>query len=226
MAPRARSSRSRTVAAKSSQRQSSLTFNNSRVTKPAAAPSAKDKKSAAATEEKAAKLSQQAEDQPSPQDNTEDIRLKDETEEATTQIPIRTQKQQKVLNGPEVTAKKITEKQIKKYWKEKEAERKTPRGELISALILIAMTLIDLPVHQDGLSLQEKILREFDMSYQYGPCIGIARKRRWNRAENLGLSPPIEVLAVLLQEDASHTDKQYERAYMDTLANSRLVVPG
>lgn len=50
----------------------------------------------------------------------------------------------------EKRAIKITDAQIKKYWQQKEAERKAPR------------------VHQQGLDMSEKILREFDMSGQYG----------------------------------------------------------
>jgi DNA polymerase delta subunit 4 len=50
----------------------------------------------------------------------------------------------------ESRAIKVTNAQIKKYWQAKETERKCPR------------------VHQKGLDVTEKILREFDMSGQYG----------------------------------------------------------
>ena len=54
------------------------------------------------------------------------------------------------------------------------------------------------------------------------PCIGIARLKRWKRANLLGLKPPIEVLAVLLKNvDAGDTNSQ--RAHVDELMNSRLV---
>ncbi|KAH0385304.1 hypothetical protein KCU89_g17196, partial [Aureobasidium melanogenum] len=87
---------------------------------------------------------------------------------------------------------------------QKEAERKSPR------------------VHQQGLDVSEKILREFDMSGQYGPCIGIARVKRWRRANTLGLNPPIEVLAVLLE--ASDKDKSsMQRAHVDELMSSRFI---
>lgn len=92
-------------------------------------------------------------------------------------------------------------------------------------------------VHQGDLDLEEKILRHFDLSSQYGvcsdalhqdsfciwptrssanicfqPCIGIARVKRWRRANMLKLNPPIEVLAVLLQDENAK-----ERAHMDEL---------
>ncbi|KAK6539778.1 hypothetical protein TWF694_009971 [Orbilia ellipsospora] len=57
------------------------------------------------------------------------------------------------------------------------------------------------PVHQEGLTDYEKILRHFDLSSQYGPCVGSSRFRRWNRADRFGLEPPIEVLAVLLKSE-------------------------
>jgi len=43
----------------------------------------------------------------------------------------------------------------------------------------------------------EGILRSFDLDTTYGPCIGVTRRERWNRARSLGLSPPARVLRVL-----------------------------
>lgn len=85
------------------------------------------------------------------------------------------------IDEDELRASKILQKQINAYWAEKERARKTPR------------------VHQKDLSLREKILREFDMSSQYGPCIGISRLDRWKRARDMELGPPIEVLAVMVK---------------------------
>lgn len=50
----------------------------------------------------------------------------------------------------EEQARKISDTQIKKYWRQKEQERMAPR------------------VHQEDLSVHEKVLREWDMSGQYG----------------------------------------------------------
>ncbi|KAL8913873.1 MAG: hypothetical protein Q9171_001366 [Xanthocarpia ochracea] len=101
----------------------------------------------------------------------------------------------------EEKAKGVTEAAVKRYWREREQERKAPR------------------VHQRDLSLHEKILRHFDLSSQYGPCVGIPRMKRWKRAEGLGLKPPIEVLAVLVREE-----KGMERAFMDGLLGGSAVV--
>lgn len=54
------------------------------------------------------------------------------------------------VDAVEERALKISETQIRKYWKSKEEERIAPR------------------VHQAGLSINEKILRHFDLSSQYG----------------------------------------------------------
>ena len=50
----------------------------------------------------------------------------------------------------EVSARNVSDKEIIQYWQKKEKERKAPR------------------VHQKDLDLHEKILREWDMSGQYG----------------------------------------------------------
>ena len=47
--------------------------------------------------------------------------------------------------------------------------------------------------------------------------------KRWNRANGLNLRPPIEVLAVLLKEEAKN-NTQSERAYVDELMSSRFII--
>lgn len=74
-------------------------------------------------------------------------------------------------------------------------------------------------VHQEDLTLEEKILRHFDMSSQYGPFTGVTRLERWKRAKRLGLEPPVEVLAVaLMMDDAKGGEEKgrdTRRAYVD-----------
>lgn len=107
----------------------------------------------------------------------------------------------------ELRAEKVSDAQINRYWKGVEAARISKR------------------VHQEDLSQAEKVLRYFDVSSQYGPCIGIPRAKRWYRAERLGLDPPIEVLAVLLKEEG-HGKKEIERAAIDRLMESTAVGSG
>ncbi|KAJ4962004.1 hypothetical protein NE237_021914 [Protea cynaroides] len=39
----------------------------------------------------------------------------------------------------------------------------------------------------------EELLRQFDMDMAYGPCIGMRRLDRWERANSLGMDPPKKV---------------------------------
>ncbi|XP_056657200.1 DNA polymerase delta subunit 4-like isoform X1 [Monodelphis domestica] len=67
------------------------------------------------------------------------------------------------------------------------------------------------PGDEASVVLEEKshleILRQFDLDLQFGPCTGITRLQRWERAEHLGLDPPQEVLKVLW---AHPEDAQYQ----------------
>ncbi|KAK9144100.1 hypothetical protein Sjap_004003 [Stephania japonica] len=49
------------------------------------------------------------------------------------------------------------------------------------------------PDLKDDYGESEQLLREFDMNMAYGPCIGMSRLNRWERAHKLGLNPPEEV---------------------------------
>ncbi|KIW33325.1 uncharacterized protein PV07_00182 [Cladophialophora immunda] len=134
----------------------------------------------------------------------------EEEEEASLKARSRRKHKAKVAAGKddrELAAEKVTDAQLKKYWQAEEDSRLAPR------------------VHQSDLSIHEKILRHFDLSSQYGPCIGIPRLQRWRRANALGLEPPVEVLAVLLREQ-DHTKSQGcgKMAYIDELSGGRVVL--
>ncbi|KAL9981139.1 hypothetical protein ACROYT_G009803 [Oculina patagonica] len=43
------------------------------------------------------------------------------------------------------------------------------------------------------------VLKEFDLDSEFGPCIGITRLQRWERAKEYGLYPPEEVKTIILQ---------------------------
>jgi len=45
----------------------------------------------------------------------------------------------------------------------------------------------------------ERTLREFDLMSKFGPVSGITRLQRWERAEELGLSPPESVRRLILK---------------------------
>lgn len=57
----------------------------------------------------------------------------------------------------------------------------------------------------DQCEANEAALRQFDLQSTFGPCQGITRLQRWDRADKLGLSPPQHVrdLLMLLGGEAS-----------------------
>ncbi|KAI0287341.1 DNA polymerase delta, subunit 4-domain-containing protein [Russula brevipes] len=57
------------------------------------------------------------------------------------------------------------------------------------------------PVHAQSQSPVHHILRIFDLSYEYGPCVGVTRMERWERAAALGLNPPPEVREILMTKE-------------------------
>ncbi|KAJ9131832.1 hypothetical protein P3X46_034744 [Hevea brasiliensis] len=53
------------------------------------------------------------------------------------------------------------------------------------------------PDLQDDYDKHEEVLRQFDMNMAYGPCLGMTRLARWERAQRLGLNPPEEIECLL-----------------------------
>ncbi|KAL6900659.1 hypothetical protein ACP4OV_005335 [Aristida adscensionis] len=50
-----------------------------------------------------------------------------------------------------------------------------------------------------GYGTEEEELRRFDMDMAYGPCIGVTRLRRWERAAAMGLRPPPHLRDIILR---------------------------
>ncbi|CAI9550876.1 unnamed protein product, partial [Staurois parvus] len=53
----------------------------------------------------------------------------------------------------------------------------------------------------------EKLV-QFDLNWNFGPCTGISRMERWQRAQDLGLMPPQDIKQILLAHSA---DPQYQQ---------------
>ncbi|KAG1774158.1 DNA polymerase delta, subunit 4-domain-containing protein [Suillus placidus] len=63
------------------------------------------------------------------------------------------------------------------------------------------------PIHAEGQNKIHQILRVFDMSYEYGPCVGMSRLERWERAASFGLNPPDEVRQILSTREGVEKDE-------------------
>ena len=44
------------------------------------------------------------------------------------------------------------------------------------------------------------------MELKYGPCIGLSRKERWQRADKMGLEPPAFIWKLLTAADETSAD--------------------
>ncbi|KAH8091718.1 DNA polymerase delta, subunit 4-domain-containing protein [Cristinia sonorae] len=62
------------------------------------------------------------------------------------------------------------------------------------------------PIHGKEQNKIHHVLRVFDLSYEYGPCVGVTRLERWERADALGLNPPPEVKDILLTKESLEED--------------------
>ncbi|XP_041641423.1 DNA polymerase delta subunit 4 [Cheilinus undulatus] len=52
-------------------------------------------------------------------------------------------------------------------------------------------------------------LQQFDLDWRFGPCTGISRLQRWERAKLHGLNPPEEIRELLLQ---TQNDPEYNQS--------------
>ncbi|KAF9549751.1 hypothetical protein EC957_002816 [Mortierella hygrophila] len=77
---------------------------------------------------------------------------------------------------------------------------------LITPVIVLTRS-VNIPqgIHQEDISEQEQILRQFDLASKYGPCLGMTRLERWERAFLLGLSPPVDVKDLAVKDTTLNT---------------------
>jgi len=55
----------------------------------------------------------------------------------------------------------------------------------------------------DGLSATERVLRQFDLEPKFGPCTGMTRLERWQRADRFGLNPPDHIKELLMANEGN-----------------------
>ena len=61
-------------------------------------------------------------------------------------------------------------------------------------------------IDTEELAEMEDQLRAFDLNPRYGPCVGMSRMERWQRAEAFKLTPPVEIHLILSSKCASYPD--------------------
>eukprot|EP00003_Mantamonas_plastica_P029014 TRINITY_DN6804_c1_g3_i2.p2 TRINITY_DN6804_c1_g3~~TRINITY_DN6804_c1_g3_i2.p2 ORF type:complete len:178 (+),score=62.08 TRINITY_DN6804_c1_g3_i2:133-666(+) len=62
-----------------------------------------------------------------------------------------------------------------------------------------------------------EMLKQFDLEVKFGPCLGVTRRERWNRAEKNGLNPPQEVWELL---DSVDEDSQFNLCLWENVKTS------
>ncbi|KAH7106132.1 DNA polymerase delta, subunit 4-domain-containing protein [Auriculariales sp. MPI-PUGE-AT-0066] len=71
------------------------------------------------------------------------------------------------------------------------------------------------PVHKDKKDKVGHILRVFDNCSDYGPCVGITRLQRWERADAMGLEPPVAIRDILLTRQGQENNDIKESCFHD-----------
>ncbi|CAO3637122.1 unnamed protein product [Cunninghamella blakesleeana] len=70
----------------------------------------------------------------------------------------------------------------------------------------------DIKIHQEDLNDLDILLRSFDLNYKFGPCIGMSRLDRWERAQCLGLHPPECIKDILINKNNDYQQPFYYEA--------------
>jgi len=56
----------------------------------------------------------------------------------------------------------------------------------------------------------QKLLKKFDLDGRWGPCVGISRLARWERAKKLGKNPPMVIGKILSSDLAKNQSSIWE----------------
>ncbi|CAN1271603.1 DNA polymerase delta subunit 4 [Linum perenne] len=89
---------------------------------------------------------------------------------------------------------------MKSYYKQKKTNRVSDVGKTSSSsksINIRRILILFLLLCSENVEKGEQMLREFDMNMAYGPCIGMTRSARWERAHRLGMNPSGEIKDLL-----------------------------
>ncbi|KZV81731.1 DNA polymerase delta, subunit 4 [Exidia glandulosa HHB12029] len=68
-------------------------------------------------------------------------------------------------------------------------------------------------IHSKSQNKIDHILRVFDNSHEYGPCVGLTRMQRWERAQNMGMDPPQEIRDILLTRQGAEETRYSQTCF-------------
>lgn len=104
---------------------------------------------------------------------------------------------------------------IGSHFRQQRGERAAGKKQPAAAAPAPAPALAAAALRQDE-EAAEAQLRQFDLATKYGPCMGITRMQRWERAAKLGLEPPQEVRELILRFgdlDGQHNVNVFHHPY-------------
>ncbi|GAB4823375.1 hypothetical protein N2152v2_010421 [Parachlorella kessleri] len=84
--------------------------------------------------------------------------------------------------------------------------RKAAHEQAVPSSYGVAVTpaVVDPPTSPSSSAQEdEAVLRQFDLDSKFGPCSGMSRLERWERAVRLGLDPPVQVRELVLRHGES-----------------------
>lgn len=64
----------------------------------------------------------------------------------------------------------------------------------------------------------DRLLAQFDGEREFGPCLGITRMERWERAEKYGCNPPLCVKDILVRDLADNKPPRRQTPNMSSSA--------
>ena len=85
------------------------------------------------------------------------------------------------------------------------------------SMFYVAYRIMADPKHDDEGDIY-KLLAQFDGERDFGPCSGITRMERWDRADKYGCNPPPRVRDILVLDLADNKPPRYQMPNMSSSA--------
>ncbi|EDQ91825.1 uncharacterized protein MONBRDRAFT_5881 [Monosiga brevicollis MX1] len=100
---------------------------------------------------------------------------------------------------------KVAERDIPKYKQKRTSSSSSIKVQDVPAAPATVVAGRESPATLAG---HHQYLRQFDLDMTFGPCVGVSRRERWERADAFGLNPPKAVLRLLENHPQDETFQQ------------------